>query len=85
MLLTKKSEYALLSLISIAKSTVPKNVDNLSKELNIPKPYLAKILQNFSKEGILKSYKGIHGGFEIAMHPRDIFNIHLIRSERRRS
>ena len=31
MLLTKKSEYALLSLISIAKSTEPKNVDELSR------------------------------------------------------
>lgn len=72
MLLTKKTEYALLALISIAKSTTPKNVDVLSKELNIPKPYLAKILQNFSKQNTLKSFKGINGGFELAMHPRDI-------------
>ena len=72
MLLTKKTEYALLSLISIAKSTSPQNVDVLSKELNIPKSYLAKILQNFSKQEILKSFKGINGGFELAMHPRDI-------------
>jgi Rrf2 family iron-sulfur cluster assembly transcriptional regulator len=72
MLLTKKTEYALLSLISIAKSNTPKNVDVLSKELNIPKPYLAKILQNFSKSDVLKSFKGINGGFELAMHPRDL-------------
>ena len=72
MLLTKKTEYALLSLISIAKGTSPKNVDELSRELNIPKPYLAKILQSFSKQNILKSFKGINGGFELALHPRDI-------------
>lgn len=39
MLLTKKSEYALLSLISIAKSDEPKNVDVLSRELNISKSF----------------------------------------------
>ena len=39
MLLTKKSEYALLSLISIAKSNEAKNVDELSKELNISKSF----------------------------------------------
>lgn len=72
MLLTKKTEYALLSLISIAKSDTPQNVDILSKKLNIPKPYLAKILQNFSKQKILKSFKGINGGFELAIHPRDL-------------
>jgi len=72
MLLTKKTEYALLSLISIAKSNEPKNVDILSKELNIPKPYLAKILQSFSKQNILKSYKGINGGFVLNVKPNDL-------------
>jgi Rrf2 family protein len=72
MLLTKKTEYALLSLISIAKSDAPKNVDVLSRELNIPKPYLAKILQSFSKNDILKSFKGINGGFVLNVPPEKI-------------
>lgn len=72
MLLTKKTEYAILSLVAIAKSTTPKNVDLLSKELNIPKPYLAKILQSFSKSDILTSYKGINGGFILSLPPEDI-------------
>jgi Rrf2 family protein len=65
MLLTKKSEYALLSLILIAKSDTPKNVDELSNELFIPKPYLAKILQNFAKNNVLNSFKGVNGGFSL--------------------
>ncbi|MEA3384497.1 MAG: Rrf2 family transcriptional regulator [Campylobacterota bacterium] len=65
MLLTKKSEYALLSLVSIAKSEHPKNVDTLSTELNISKSFLAKILQNLAKNDILNSYKGNNGGFTL--------------------
>ncbi|WP_419770527.1 MAG: Rrf2 family transcriptional regulator [Candidatus Marinarcus sp.] len=65
MLLTKKSEYALLSLISIAKSEESKNVDVLSRELNISKSFLAKIMQNLAKNGIVKSYKGVNGGFSL--------------------
>lgn len=65
MLLTKKSEYALLSLVSIAKSAEPKNVDTLSTELNISKSFLAKILQNLAKHEILNSYKGNNGGFTL--------------------
>lgn len=72
MLLTKKTEYALLSLISIAKSDTPINVDVLSRDLNIPKPYLAKILQSFSKNQILKSYKGINGGFSLNINPSEL-------------
>ncbi len=63
MLLTKKSEYALLSLLSIAKSSEPKNVDILSKELDIPKSFLAKIMQNLAKQEVVISHRGINGGF----------------------
>ena len=65
MLLTKKSEYALLSLISIAKSTEPKNVDELSRELNISKSFLAKIMQNLAKQGLVISHRGVKGGFAL--------------------
>ena len=63
MLLTKKSEYALLALVSIAKNDTPINVDQLSEELDISKSFLAKILQTLAKGGILNSYKGSRGGF----------------------
>ncbi|WP_072679988.1 Rrf2 family transcriptional regulator [Arcobacter sp. LA11] len=65
MLLTKKSEYALLSLISIAKSDSPKNVDVLSRELSIPKSFLAKIMQNLAKNDIVVSHRGVNGGFAL--------------------
>jgi len=65
MLLTKKSEYALLSLVSIAQGNAPKNVDQLATELKISKSFLAKILQNLAKQGILNSYKGNNGGFTL--------------------
>ncbi len=65
MLLTKKSEYALLSLISIAKSDRPKNVDALSRELTIPKSFLAKIMQNLAKNNIVVSHRGVNGGFAL--------------------
>jgi len=63
MLLTKKSEYALLSLISISKHAEPVNVDILSKELEISKSFLAKIMQNLAKEGLVVSHRGVNGGF----------------------
>ncbi|MBP9616200.1 transcriptional regulator, IscR/Rrf2 family [Arcobacter acticola] len=65
MLLTKKSEYALLSLISIAKSSEPKNVDELSRELNISKSFLAKIMQNLAKQNLVISHRGVNGGFAL--------------------
>ena len=63
MLLTRASEYALLSLDVIRKSDSPIGAEQLAGELSIPKSFLAKILQSLAKQGILESRKGAHGGF----------------------
>lgn len=78
MLLTKKSEYALLSLVSIAKSSEPKNVEELSKELFISKSFLAKTMQSLSKKGIVKSYKGVNGGFALNKPSEEITIMDII-------
>ncbi|MCF6206745.1 MAG: Rrf2 family transcriptional regulator [Sulfurovum sp.] len=66
MLLTRASEYALLSLDTIRKSDKPIGAEQLANELSIPKSFLAKILQSLAKAGILESRKGAHGGFVLA-------------------
>ena len=66
MLLTRASEYALLSLDVIRKSDDPIGAEQLATELCIPKSFLAKILQSLAKQGILESRKGAHGGFILA-------------------
>ncbi|MDR1285725.1 MAG: Rrf2 family transcriptional regulator [Campylobacteraceae bacterium] len=73
MLLTKASEYALLSLIVIAqRNNAPQDVDTLSTQLGISKSFLAKILQCLAKENVLKSFKGARGGFILAKDPKDL-------------
>jgi Rrf2 family protein len=66
MLLTRASEYALLSLDVIRKADIPIGAEQLANELSIPKSFLAKILQSLAKQGILESRKGAHGGFILA-------------------
>lgn len=63
MLLTRASEYALLSLDVLQRADVPMGAEQLATELSIPKSFLAKILQSLAKQGILESRKGAHGGF----------------------
>ncbi|MDR3177973.1 MAG: Rrf2 family transcriptional regulator [Campylobacteraceae bacterium] len=72
MLLTKASEYALLSLIIIAQRNTPQDVDTLSTQLGISKSFLAKVLQCLAKESVLKSFKGARGGFILAKSPQEL-------------
>ncbi|MBN2768523.1 MAG: Rrf2 family transcriptional regulator [Campylobacterales bacterium] len=72
MLITRATEYALLSLDYIRKSDSPAGAEQLSEELNIPKSFLAKILQNLAKKEILVSKKGAKGGFILQKKIKDI-------------
>ncbi len=80
MLLTRASEYALLSLALIGESGEPKDVDTLSKQLGISKSFLAKILQSLAKHGILISYKGAKGGFALKKKFSDISIMEVINA-----
>ena len=72
MLITRASEYAILSLIVLSKADLPMDSESLANQLSISKSFLAKILQSLAKSGILKSYKGVKGGFVLVQDPKEI-------------
>lgn len=80
MLITRASEYAILSLIVLSKANSPLDSETLSRELSISKSFLAKILQALAKNGILKSYKGVNGGFVLSYDPKDISMLQVMSS-----
>lgn len=85
MLFTKATEYALLSLIYMATKGNAVDVDTISNELEIPKSFLAKILQNMAKDQILNSYKGANGGFVLAKEPSQLSLKDIIESAEKRT
>lgn len=80
MLITRASEYAILSLIVLSKNHAPMDSETLANQLFIPKSFLAKILQSLAKSGILKSYKGVNGGFALLLEPKDITMLSIVSS-----
>ena len=68
--MTRASEYALLSLVTLATATGPMDTETLAHDLSISKSFLAKILQSLARSGILKSYKGVNGGF-VLLRPKE--------------
>jgi len=80
MLITRASEYAILSLIVLSKTKQPMDSETLSNELSISKSFLAKILQSLAKNNILKSFKGVNGGFTLAQKPSNINMLNVMSS-----
>lgn len=53
-------------------------IRQISKDLNLPTPFLAKILQQLAKQKILSSTKGPHGGFSLLKDPKNITLLDII-------
>lgn len=72
--LTRKGEYAIRGILFLARQ--PKGKLSLAGEIadasGVPKTFLAKILQDFTKVGLVNSFRGTGGGFTLARPPDSI-------------
>jgi Rrf2 family transcriptional regulator, cysteine metabolism repressor len=71
-LLTRKTDYAVKALLTIAKAEKPMSANELTEKLAMPKAFLRGILQRLASAGLLASSKGSSGGFSLAKPARDI-------------
>ena len=74
-MLSHTSKYAIRALIYLELYSTPENkkgIKIISSELDIPSPFLGKILQVLVKHQLLASTKGPHGGFYLNRPAIDI-------------
>ncbi len=81
-MLSNSSRYGIRAVIYLAsrpESNHVTGITTISKDLNLPTPFLAKILQQLARHKILHSIKGPHGGFSILRDPRKITLLDIVR------
>lgn len=66
------TRYALQALIRLPDDGTYRLARNLAKDLHLPGPFLAKILQDLGHHGILESHRGPGGGFRLSRRPEHI-------------
>ncbi len=81
MRLTKKSEYALLALVDLAKcyQKDPAKILEVSERNGIPKKYLEQIFLQLKGSGYVRSLRGANGGYELSKPPEKITLAEIIR------
>ncbi|MBD3334686.1 MAG: Rrf2 family transcriptional regulator [Candidatus Eisenbacteria bacterium] len=79
MVLSQTSRYALRALILLAQTgDRPILARRLAEELQLPQNYLAKILNQLAHRGLLRSFRGARGGFQLARPPDQIRLIDIV-------
>ena len=78
-LITRNTDYALRALCYIAEQNKSKvTVEKLVNKLGVPQPFMRKILQLLSRNGVLKSFKGQGGGFKLRISARKLYLIKIM-------
>lgn len=81
MQITREADYAIRCVLYLSE---PQGrvimVDEIAKAKKIPKSFLAKILQKLAKVGIVKSFRGVKGGFQLAKKPKSISLLDVIEA-----
>ena len=72
--ISKRAEYAIRAVITIARHTNnnPLQISEISKKESIPIKFLEQILLNLKNSGVLKSKRGANGGYLLAKTKGDI-------------
>jgi Rrf2 family protein len=74
MQITREGDYGIRSVLYLARQPFKKVsfVNEISEDYKIPRSFLAKILQKLVKAKIVRSYRGVKGGFSLARQAREV-------------
>lgn len=79
---SKSCQYAIRAIMYLAIHASPEEklgVDEMAENLSVPKHFLAKILQQLSRNKLISSIKGPNGGFYLSHENRQNKMIDLVK------
>ena len=78
--LTKKADYGLMALKFLAEhpDTAASSAKDIADTYGIPAQLLAKILQQLTRSGLLKSHAGMNGGYALSRDAKTISAFEVI-------
>ncbi len=82
MIYSRSAEYAIRAFVNLAQ--VPEGkyamVKRIAQEEGIPSHFLAKILQQLARKGLLRSSKGPTGGFNLRRKPEEVSLMNIVEA-----
>lgn len=82
MQISRKSDYALRAMMHVAifAGKKPVSINDISRKQKLPRDFTAKILKELTHGGLLRSTKGVKGGYVLAKDPETITFLDIIQA-----
>jgi len=80
MRITQEADYAMRIVLALARRGEGIRLDakSIATEENVPQRFALKILRKLTKAGVVKSFRGVQGGYAISRDPKDINMLDVI-------
>jgi len=80
-MLSQTAEYALRAVVFLAeRDPEPATIQEIAGPTKVPAGYLAKVLQELVRHGVLLSQRGIGGGFRLAVSPEALTIYQIVQA-----
>lgn len=72
-MISQTVEYALRAIVTIAQHDgEPCTARKIAEITQVPSAYLSKLMQGLVRDGVVKSQRGLHGGFVLTKSPENL-------------
>jgi len=80
--ITQETDYAVRCILYLSRCSgeTPVMIETIAAEMCIPRSFLAKILQKLAKAAIVKSFRGVKGGFQLNRPPSGLNLLHVVEA-----
>ena len=79
MTLSREADYAVRLVVHLATATRQRfRAKELAEEEKVPESFLFKILQLLIKHRLVRSFRGVHGGYQLAVDPAKLTLFRLL-------
>ena len=80
-MISQTTEYALRAIVFLAdKDGIPQTTSEISKITLVPVGYLAKVMQTLGRAKLVKSRRGLNGGFTLVKRPGELTALEVINA-----
>lgn len=80
--ITRKGDYAIRGMVYLAMKPMDRMslISEMASAIDVSQALLAKIFQNISKVGLVKSYRGVGGGFMLGRPAEEISMLEIVEA-----
>jgi|SRR5208283_2639808 len=81
MVITREADYAIRCILYLSENEGKISmVEGIAREMHIPRSFLAKILQKLARASLVKSFRGVKGGFQLTKDPSEISLLDVVEA-----